>query len=177
MTKSTQNSSFKYLFWGLIFLVFIAIVGQVMWIVLRGFAPFPVLLGVDHHDVRTIMAPGSFARLVPLMIMTFFSFFIWVGVVGSLIYKDAKKRNMDPYLWACIAVFLPFLIGIVLYLVVRTNGRTVCDQCGKTIHSDYKVCPYCSQPRELLCPGCSKTITHEWKVCPYCEHKLEPNSE
>jgi RNA polymerase subunit RPABC4/transcription elongation factor Spt4 len=117
---------------------------------------------------RDIMWPKTM-----LGIMRPFTFFlIYVTVVAALVYRDASKRGMDPWLWAAVAAFVPFLIGVVIYLVVRSNGQVECGNCGKTIRAEYKVCPYCGKSRELLCAGCRRPVSPEWKVCPYCEASL-----
>ncbi len=174
MSEVKQSSGFKYVFWGISFLFFLALLGQVMWVILGGLRPVPYFLGFGSHHPFLIESGTHWLRLAAVATPTIILFLIWVGVVGSIVYRDANKRGMDPYLWATVAVFIPFFLGIIIYLVVRSNGRTVCEKCGKPIHSDYKICPFCSHCRELLCSGCSRPIDPEWKVCPYCERRLVP---
>ncbi|NIO29787.1 MAG: hypothetical protein GTO29_14680 [Candidatus Latescibacteria bacterium] len=174
MSEVRQSSGFKYVFWGLVFLFSIAFLGQLMWMVFGGFRPIPHLLGFRLHEPWAFGPHANWLRMGAMAAPTILLFLLWVGAVGSLVYRDAKKRGMDPYMWATVAVFVPFFLGVILYLVVRSNGRTACDKCGNLIRSEYKVCPYCGHRRELLCPECSKAVAPEWKVCPHCEHKLVP---
>ncbi|UCG51762.1 MAG: zinc ribbon domain-containing protein [Candidatus Latescibacterota bacterium] len=174
MPEVRRSSGFKYVFWGILFLFILAFAGQLIWITLGGLRPIPHLFGLRPHGPWVLGPSTTWPILVTHALPTLLLLFIWVGVVGRLVYRDAQKRGMDPYLWAAVAVFVPFFIGIIVYLVVRSNGRAICDSCGEPIRSEYKVCPYCGQRRELLCPECSKAIAPEWKVCPYCEHKLVP---
>jgi RNA polymerase subunit RPABC4/transcription elongation factor Spt4 len=172
MSGSEQSSGFKYVFWGILFLAFLALMGQVMWMTLGGFGSFHHLLGLSSHGPGILVSPAGFPSLIVMAVPTVILFLVWVGVVGSIVYRDAKRRGMDPYMWATVAVFVPFFVGIIIYLVVRSNGRTICDKCGAAIRSEYKVCPLCGHRREHSCPGCSKTIAEDWKVCPHCEHRL-----
>ena len=172
MSEFERSSSFKYVFWGIFFLAFLALMSQVMWMMLGGLRPFPHLLGFGSDGPWMFEPHAGLPRLIVMAVPTVILFLIWVGVVAPIVYKDAKKRDMDPYMWATVAVFVPFCLGIIIYLVVRSNGRTTCDKCRATIRSEYKVCPHCGHRREHLCPGCSKTIAAEWKVCPHCERKL-----
>lgn len=172
MVEFNRDSGFKYVFWGIFFLAFLALVGQVMWMMLGGFGSFPHVLGLRSGGSLMYGPHTGWPRIMAMAVPTVFLFLLWVGAVGSMVYRDAKKRGMDPYMWATVSVFVPFCLGIIIYLIVRSNGRAVCDKCGATIRSEYKVCPHCGHPQETLCPGCGKTIATEWKVCPYCERKL-----
>ncbi|MBG9792217.1 hypothetical protein ABD76_06760 [Paenibacillus dendritiformis] len=44
--------------------------------------------------------------------------------IGRFIYKDAARHGMDPWLWATIAVYVPNLIGVILYFVARSRSET-----------------------------------------------------
>jgi hypothetical protein len=48
--------------------------------------------------------------LIPIIITIFIA--IWV-------YKDAESRGMSGILWALVAIFVPYFIGLIIYLVVR----------------------------------------------------------
>jgi RNA polymerase subunit RPABC4/transcription elongation factor Spt4 len=172
MTEYKQSSGFKYVFWGIFFLFFLAFMGQVAWILLGGFRSFPYWFGINYHESYMIGQHSGWLRMLMMAAPTCVIFLAWVGIAGTMVYNDAKKRGMDPYLWATVAVFLPFFLGIIIYLVVRSNGRSTCEKCGELIRSEYKVCPHCGHRREHLCPGCGKSIAPEWKVCPHCEYKL-----
>ena len=174
MSEVKSNSASKALFWGLLLVFVLSYLLMSMGGIFLGVGPFFKVFGIEHfaRDVgfRSIIWPHSIVGIL----RPFTFFLIYVLVVGSLVYRDASKRGMDPWLWAAVAAFVPFLIGVVIYLVVRSNGQIVCANCGRTIRSDYKVCPYCGKSRELLCSGCRRPVAPEWKICPYCETRLEP---
>ena len=65
-------------------------------------------------------------------------------LIGYYVYKDAKKRNMDPVLWTLVVVLVPSLIGLIIYLVIRGNTVTVaCPVCEKDVTDSYVLCPHC----------------------------------
>jgi RNA polymerase subunit RPABC4/transcription elongation factor Spt4 len=178
MANEGQSSGFKYLFWGILFLVFLSFAGQIFWVGFGGGCRLlPWMFGHERH-MPLVVGPGGLGLRPFLMVVpTFFLLLAWVAIVAPLVYRDAKKHGMDPYLWATIATFIPFFLGVIVYLVVRSsNGRTTCANCGRPIHGDYKVCPYCGHGRELLCPACAKPVASDWKTCPYCAHTLHPSS-
>lgn len=51
---------------------------------------------------------------------------IYIGVavtMGVMVYRDAKARGMEPWLWTLISVFAPFFIGLLVYLAVRSGKK------------------------------------------------------
>jgi RNA polymerase subunit RPABC4/transcription elongation factor Spt4 len=172
MSKGKGNSSSPVLFWGLLVLILLALAGTSM--VFLGLAPWWEIRGLQHVNPDVGLRAVFWPNMMLGVLRPFTFFLIYVAVVAALVYRDASKRGMDPWLWAAIAAFVPFFIGIVIYLVVRANGHAVCANCGKTIRSEYKVCPYCGKSRELLCSGCGRPVSPDWKVCPYCGVSLVP---
>ena len=169
MGNEQNGSGFKYVFWGILFILVLAFFAQGMWFLLGGMRFFPL----DHHGPNVFGPFANWMRTLTMVIPSAVIFVLWVVVVGTLVYRDAKRRGMDPWLWATVAVFIPFFIGVVVYLVVRSNGHVTCGNCGQPIKSDYKLCPHCGQRRDGLCPSCNKPVAPDWKVCPYCMHALE----
>lgn len=111
-----------------------------------------------------------------------FAIFIIIGItlfiimlmsfIAILVYKDAKNKGLDPWMWATIAVFVPNLIGVIIYLVVRYNYKKVCIKCGKGFQGEYRICPYCGESQEMLCEGCQTPVMSNWKHCPNCGKEL-----
>jgi RNA polymerase subunit RPABC4/transcription elongation factor Spt4 len=170
MSSISQSSPFKYAFWGLLFLLFIAFSAQASWVFFGGIRSITHILGGDAHGPH-VMGPTIF---VPRFAIMSVLPLIYVLVVSTTVYKDARRRGLDPWLWATVATFVPFFLGIVAYLVMRSNGSTICEQCGRTIRSEYKICPYCGRGKERACPRCGNPVAGDWKVCPHCEQKLTP---
>lgn len=67
------------------------------------------------------------------------------ALIGGFVYQDAVKRNMNAVLWTLIAVFVPGFIGLIIYLIVRTDYRKNlnCSFCGYPIQENYVRCPQC----------------------------------
>lgn len=73
---------------------------------------------------------------------------IYIGVavlMGILVYRDAKARGMEPWLWTAVCVLVPLFIGLVIYLAVRAGKKpgTACPSCGEPVQPDYLRCPQC----------------------------------
>lgn len=120
------------------------------------------------------------------MLLTNTLLMVIIGVVlilhialGVYVYKDAPKYKMDRLLWVLIVVLVPNLMGLIIYLIVRSNKRTtkVCVGCGNNIDKDFKVCPYCSHDTTMHCKNCGKEINEDWVVCPYCKKALKDHDK
>ncbi|MEF9922614.1 MAG: hypothetical protein RR769_06800 [Anaerovoracaceae bacterium] len=42
-------------------------------------------------------------------------------VIGVFVYKDAVKRETNPWLWTIVAALTPSFIGLIVYLIVRND--------------------------------------------------------
>ena len=147
-----RDSSFKYVFWSLL---------VVMVLLIMAVASMVLTKSPDIQDKKVLF-----------LILPFIIIFVYIVVVGRLVYKDAEKRGMDPWLWATVAVFVPNLIGVIIYLIARYNVKNTCINCGKGIQVDFKICPYCGHKQDLVCGNCQKVVSPEWTVCPYCAQPL-----
>src|SRR3989442_10787072 len=72
--------------------------------------------------------PG-FLRFVPLQGETFFASSLCIAIIAGLVlsiliaiwvYRDAESRGMNGVLWL-IVVLIAGLIGLIIYLVVRSD--------------------------------------------------------
>jgi RNA polymerase subunit RPABC4/transcription elongation factor Spt4 len=151
-------SPFKYVFWGLVALA-ATLFGSVVLLVRPGF------LVCGRSGVFPVF---PFMSLLPPTVLVV----LYVAIVATLVHRDASRRGMDPWLWATIAAFVPYLIGVIVYLVARSNARSVCSSCGKSMRSDYKVCPYCGHSGGQVCRACGRVVAGDWKVCAYCGQPL-----
>lgn len=147
-----RESSFKYIFWGLLVVILLVLIPVVM------------IFTQGKPDVQ----PRLSLMLLPILILIP----AYIIIVGRLVYMDAAKRGLDPWLWATVAVFVPNLIGVIIYLIVRQSAKKVCLNCGKRIEKDFKICPYCGQKQEMACENCNKAVARDWSLCPYCGHQL-----
>lgn len=105
-------------------------------------------------------------------------FAIPVGLLislGVVIYKDAKAHNMSAGLWTAVAVLAPNLIGVIIYLVVRSNQEKKfnCSNCQAEVKADYNICPSCQAVFENTCEACKHAISTQMDYCPYCGTQVE----
>lgn len=94
-------------------------------------------------------------------------------LIGVYVYRDAERRSMNGLLWALVAVFVPSLIGLIIYLLVRGNySELKCPRCSAPVKEEYTVCPSCGAKLRSSCPNCSAPVEPNWKVCPRCAQPL-----
>lgn len=87
----------------------------------------------------------SSQKIISLILMLIVSLLaiVFIIIVSIYVYRDAKKRNMNEWMWITIAVYTPNLLGIILYLLARKSVQYSCFNCGKQLEMDFLVCPYC----------------------------------
>lgn len=164
MGRSPGDSSFKFLFWGLVVIAAVLFAAQ----------PFFLLMRSGHWTLPRIsfIHPLAFNLAMPMILIALYTL-----VVGSFVHRDAGRRGMDAWLWTTIAVFVPAFVGLVIYLVVRGDRGRLCLNCERPLQTDFRVCPYCGHSRDLRCGECQTPVASDWKVCPRCGHPLgEPSA-
>ncbi len=159
-----SNSPFRFLFWGLLLVVVLSFLGP--WLMRFGRHVF--WSGPGPHWFMFPTLDRSLLMILPLLFTA-----IYVAVAGTLVYRDAERRGMDPWLWAAIAVFVPALIGVVIYLVVRSTWGRKCPKCGRALQAEFRICPYCGYRQEVHCPQCQAPVAPDWKLCPHCGQQLQ----
>lgn len=113
--------------------------------------------------------------VIPLLILAFALCIAVPTVIGVYVYKDAKRRSMNPVLWTLIAVLAPGFIGLIIYLIIRSNySEKNCPQCGKRVHESFSVCPSCGYSLKNRCPNCSMPLEPDWNICPNCANPVPP---
>ncbi|MCP5106641.1 MAG: zinc-ribbon domain-containing protein [bacterium] len=152
-----RNSTFKYVFWGLLILVSLLVIAAAV--------------------LMSKTTSGAASKPLVMMVPFFIVAAAFISIVGRLVFKDAEKRGMDPWLWLTVVTFVPNLIGVIIYLIVRHSVKGACTNCGKAIQKDFKICPYCGQNQDIACENCKKPVSPDWTVCPFCAHKLGKEKE
>ncbi len=92
-------------------------------------ASFPVLV--------SIAAPGFGLGLVASIVIA-----IWILALGY-VYADARRRAMPPILWTLIALFIPNLLGFLLYFALRRPIALPCPHCGQPTTAEQRFCSWC----------------------------------
>ncbi len=106
-----------------------------------------------------------FATGVPLFLIPY------VLLIGY-IYGDAKRRRMRHVMWMLLAIFIPNLIGVLLYFLLRDPLPAPCPKCGKVADGTYTFCPHCGTELARSCAVCHRMIEPGWDNCAYCGTKL-----
>ncbi|MBU3145244.1 zinc ribbon domain-containing protein [Clostridium sp. CF012] len=136
-----------------------------------------VILGIFGVASDYSYANGNIAEIIPPLIilpLMFLLFFGTIYLIGRFVFKDSKQRGMDPWLWTTIAIFVPNLMGLIIYLVVRNSyTKKICLSCGKTVDEHFMNCPFCGYKLKENCNSCGSAVDPEWNVCPKCAAKLK----
>ncbi|MBZ9685924.1 zinc ribbon domain-containing protein [Clostridium estertheticum] len=136
-----------------------------------------VILGIFGVASDYNYANGNISEIIPPLIilpLMFILFFGTIFLIGRFVFKDSKQRGMDPWLWTTIAIFVPNLIGLIIYLVVRTSyTKKICTSCGKPVDEHFMNCPFCGYKLKENCNSCGSAVDPEWNVCPKCAAKLK----
>ncbi len=173
-----RDSTFKYVFW--VVLVVVVLFFATVAYMFSHRADGPGEWGLNRADAGEwgLHPPGAErANMLVVLLPAVLLLAAYVVIVGQLVYKDAAKRGMDPWLWATVAAFVPNLIGVLIYLIVRQRYKNACLNCSKPIEKEFKVCPYCGHSQETACGNCQKSVAPDWQVCPYCAHPLKGKEE
>jgi hypothetical protein len=93
----------------------------------------------------------------------------WILLIGY-VNRDAARRGMSPVLWTLISIFVPNLVGFIIYFVVRKPLARFCNKCGFRVDEGFRYCPRCSAPQAPVCGKCGQPMKAEYASCPYCGH-------
>jgi RNA polymerase subunit RPABC4/transcription elongation factor Spt4 len=88
------------------------------------------------------------------------------------IYGDAKRRRMRYVMWTLLAIFIPNLIGVLLYFLLRDPLPAPCPACGRIADGTYTFCPHCGTGLARACAQCHRVVEVGWENCAYCGTKL-----
>jgi len=143
-------------------------------------------IAVNLHGVRTggDIFPGdeslrnepglSFLGLIAVITAVAVGFSALLFMLGY-VYRDAKRRGMHPALWTLLVLILSagyFLIGLIIYLLVREPLPYTCPQCAATVNARFNFCPNCKYNLHPACPQCQREVDDADKFCPYCATEL-----
>ena len=107
----------------------------------------------------------AFNFLVPLAVFPLLLLF-------GYIYGDARRRHMNAIGWTLLAIFVPYLIGVILYFILRDALPADCPDCHQNVPAKYVFCPNCGRTLRPHCPQCGKAVERNWSNCGYCGTKL-----
>ena len=104
-----------------------------------------------------------------------FFFSVFLFILGY-VYRDAKRRGMNPGLWTLLVLLSAsyVFIGLIIYLLVREPLPFTCPQCAATVSARFNFCPTCKYNLHLACAHCQREVANTDKFCPYCAAELTP---
>ncbi len=96
-------------------------------------------------------------------------------LAGVFVWRDAKRRGMNHLLWTLVATFIPFLLGLIAYLIVASQHKPLleCPGCRTKVDQEFQLCPQCGYQLQESCPQCHKTVSPDWNLCPSCGQQLK----
>jgi hypothetical protein len=84
------------------------------------------------------------------------------------IYADARRRGMRAGMWTLLAAFIPYMIGVILYFLLRDPLSAPCPRCGQYARGSFTFCPNCGYELLRVCRVCRKKMEPGWANCAYC---------
>jgi hypothetical protein len=95
-----------------------------------------------------------------------------VLLLFGYINRDAKRRGMHSALWTLLAILVPYLIGVIIYFLLREPLPFSCPQCGAVVGARLNYCSACGYSLHPTCPQCKHEVREGDHFCPHCAHRL-----
>lgn len=137
-----------------------------------------VMLGVPDARPHDFEHDAAVSVLIAIAAATGLALvFTSLCMMLGYVYRDAKRRDMNPVLWTLlVAVLVPssVLIGFVIYLLVRDPLPYPCPRCSAPVGPRFNFCPNCKNDLHPSCPSCKREIVETDKFCPFCAFDLRP---
>jgi len=109
------------------------------------------------RDIRA-RSRDIFAQiLATLMVLIFFPFFPFLGLILYLILRPREtlseiyERSLEEE---------ALLQGI--------EERMACPGCNRRIEEEFMICPTCHTRLKKACPTCGRLLHLRWNICPFC---------
>ena len=121
-------------------------------------------------------ANRSISKIIPPLIvpLIFVLIFAIMYLIGRFVFNDSKQKGMDPWLWTAVAIFIPNLIGLIIYLAVRNSyTEKICTNCKNPVDENFINCPFCGYKLKNNCNSCGCAVEPVWNICPKCGDKLK----
>jgi Phospholipase_D-nuclease N-terminal/zinc-ribbon domain len=109
----------------------------------------------QHFDTATAILAGVACLAAGVFLSCLIA--TWLLCLGY-VYGDARRRAMQPVLWVLVAIFVPHLLGFLLYFVLRQPISSTCPHCGQTISLYQRFCPWCGKPHTPQPPSASSDV-------------------
>jgi len=160
----------KWVVWTCIVIYVLALIIGIT-VNLHGFAVHGDIFPDESLRDSPVLSCLGLAGVITLVVGAFSVVFLMLGYV----YRDAKRRGMNAPLWTLLVLILSggyFLIGLIIYLLVREPLPYTCPQCSATVNARFNFCPNCKYNLHPACPQCQREVADSDKFCPYCATEL-----
>jgi len=144
-----------------------AAVALVMTVLMGGIFLLPPIVERDPKALF-ILSPYFLLTLIGAAIMA--AYVLLVGYV----YGDARRRGMNQVLWAFLAVLIPYMVGVILYFILREPLLVSCPGCGTPARKGHAYCASCGTAVRAACPQCRQPVEPAWRNCARCGAVLPP---
>jgi hypothetical protein len=150
------------------------VIPRTAWVV--AFACYAGLAILIHFLMSSDRGPHGMATW-PLAGQLAFNFvipavFLVVIPLYGYIFGDAKRRGMRYVMWTLLAIFVPDLIGVILYFILRDPVPSECPACHNLVLAKFTFCPHCGASVRPICPQCGRHVETAWVNCGFCGTKL-----
>jgi Double zinc ribbon len=163
MERTTFRSELRmvprWMVW-LLCALYVLALGVLFWICIS-MPAFPVFGITGVSMALKLLAVFGITTALAFAVSAFFMFYGYIGC-------DAKRRGMSPVLWVLISLLIPYLIGAILYFVVREPLPFNCPQCGRPANAQFNFCPNCQFNLRPNCPQCRSSVRPGDRFCPRC---------
>ncbi len=146
-------------------------------------------ISINLHNMQTPdpVFPDDSFRSQPLLSCVALGAAITAGAIVfscmlfmfGYVYRDAKRRGMNPALWTIVALILSpgyGILGLIIYLLIREPLPYACPQCTASVSARFNFCPNCKTNLHPTCSHCQHEVSDTDKFCPYCGNDLAPTA-
>jgi RNA polymerase subunit RPABC4/transcription elongation factor Spt4 len=128
---------------------------------------------LTFYQKRIFMFSPPDHVVAPLVILMFVTGFVTLMIflliaMARYVYVDARQRGMNEVLWTLVVIFVPYFIGLIVYLIVRTPLQSACLACHAVVSHQNSFCPQCGNALKRQCGSCHATLEVNDRFCPHC---------
>lgn len=158
----------RWLVWTCLTLYILALIIGILgnlYAMKTGEGAFPELR--DQPALATLALAGAITAVALLLSATMFMF--------GYVYRDAKRRDMNPALWTIVVLILSpgyGILGLIIYLLIREPLPYPCPKCATSVSARFNFCPSCKTNLHPSCAHCQREVSDTDKFCPYCGNDL-----
>ena len=141
-----------------------------LWSIILAVLVFAGSIYFFNHAAPVHRRPGSLPMHIITGYLTGTVLASYVLVVGY-VSRDVKRRGMSAGLWMLVVIFMPGLIGAVVYFLLRQPIMVRCPNCTTELTAGVHFCPQCRFQVAPVCGQCFRGVQITDVYCPQCGHE------